>query len=122
MSKTVPRHTPGRPRHPLTQSESERVRALKDAWQAIPGRALQQSRISTKAAAIAMGKSESWVSRALRGIEKLGWRDVGAIDDPAFWDEVINLMVEYHEAAFGAPEDADAEIGRRVRRLLRVVR
>jgi DNA-binding Lrp family transcriptional regulator len=93
-------------------------------WGEIPAKALGRSGVSNKAAALAMGKSESWLSRALRGLEKLGWSDIGAIEDPAFWGELMQLMAEFHGIAFGHNEQArkDSEVGRRVREILELVR
>jgi hypothetical protein len=97
-------------------------KSLKD-WNEIPARALGRAGLSQKAAAIAMDKSESWLSRALKGLEKLGWCDVGMIDDPAFWAELLQLMAEYHGVAFGGNEQAraDADVGRRVRELFTAI-
>lgn len=102
-------------------SETSR-KSLKD-WNEIPARALGRAGLSQKAAAIAMDKSESWLSRALKGLEKLGWSDIGMIDDPAFWGELLQMMAEYHDVAFGANEQAraDADVGRRVRELFAAI-
>lgn len=103
---------------------SETPRKSLKEWEEIPAKALGRSGISNKAAAIAMGKSESWLSRALRGIEKLGWSDIGAIEDPAFWHELLQLSAEFHDIAFGSNEQArkDAEVGRRVREVIGLLR
>jgi hypothetical protein len=105
---------------PRTESETARLQE----WREIPVTALRRSGLTVKAAAYAMNKSYSWTLRAFKGLEKLGWVDVGLIDDPKFWDEVLELMAEYHTVVFGprTEEETDAEIGRRVRQLLRVVR
>jgi len=80
-----------------------------------------RSGISQKAAAIAMGKSESWVSRALRGTEKLGWSDLGALEDPAFWQEVIQLAVEFWNLGTtrAAHQEDVADLAQAVRELLK---
>lgn len=97
--------------------------SLKD-WNDLPAKALGRSGISNQSAAIDMGKSESWLSRALRGLEKLGWSDIGAIEDPAFWQELITLVAEFRGVAFGGNEQQrrDAEVGRRIREVLELVK
>jgi hypothetical protein len=103
-----------------TESETARLQE----WRDIPVKALRRSGLTVKAAAYAMDKSYSWTLRAFKGLERLGWVDVGLIDDPKFWEEVLELMAEYHDVVFGPRTQAetDAEIVRRVRQILRVVR
>jgi hypothetical protein len=98
--------------------------ARREAWLQLPARALGRAGISQKAAALAMGRNEGWLSKALRGLEKLGWSDLGAIDDPQFWQELIALMADFHDAALGNNDQAraDAELGRRVREIAGLLR
>jgi hypothetical protein len=98
-------------------------KSLKE-WGDLPAEALRRAAVTQQAAAIDMLKSESWVSRALRGLEKLGWSDIGAIEDPRFWQELIELVAEFRGVSFGGNERdrLDAAIGRRVREVQELLR
>jgi hypothetical protein len=104
----------------LAFAPSETPRKSLTEWDEIPAKALGRSGISNKAAALAMGKSESWVSRALRGLEKLGWNDIGTIADPLFYQALCDLIADFYDVAVrdNAQARSDAEIGRRVREVM----
>lgn len=126
MSRTIQAPLPPMPlpNRSRTEAASETPRkSLKD-WQELPARALGRAGVSNKAAALSMGKSESWLSRALRGLEKLGWSDIGQLDDPAFWAELLQLMAAFHDVSLGNNEQAqkDCELGRKVREVAGLLR
>lgn len=126
MPRSVQFNLPPAPLQSLSDADAgaESSRKSLTDWQDIPARALGRAGVSQKAAALAMGKSESWLSRALKGLEKLGWSDIGAIEDPQFWSELLHLVADFHEASFGDNPHArrDAEVGRRIREALEMCR
>jgi len=91
------------------------------AWADIPEIALKAARVDRKVAAGAMDKSQSWLSRALRGLEKLGWLDLGAIDSKEFWRELVDLILDYHDLpspGMSAQDREDIIVGRAFREMV----
>lgn len=87
-------------------------------WDDIPETAFDSARLQRKVVAAEMGKSKSWLSRALRGLEKLGWCDLAVINDKKFWTEVVVMILEYHgiEPPGASAQDLeDMRIGRAYR-------
>lgn len=65
-------------------------------WEEIPQIAFDRARLEAKVVSDDMGKSKSWLYRALKGLEKFGWLDLGAIKDKTFIREVAQMMLEHH--------------------------
>jgi hypothetical protein len=65
-------------------------------WEDIPQIAFDKSRLVAKVVAEDMGKSKSWLYRAFKGLEKLGWLDLEVIKDKEFWREVVELICQAH--------------------------
>lgn len=75
---------------------SETVRTIVK-WQEIPAVAFERARIRPKEIAGIFQKSASWVSRALRGLERLGWSDdLANVQDKQFWSEVVEMICAFH--------------------------
>jgi len=66
-------------------------------WEEIPERAFDSARLERKATASDLGKSLSWFCRALKGVDKLGWSDLGVITDKTFWQEMVDMICLVHD-------------------------
>lgn len=88
-------------------------------WRALVSKSLGRAGLSQKAAAADLGITESALSKQLSGMEHLSfWRMAGL--PPAFWRELILLLVEFHGITIGSTQqDAeDAAVGRLVREVV----
>lgn len=79
-----------------TEAKPSETGRKKVSWQQIPEDAMTRAGMRRQVVADAMGKSQSWLSRALRGFEKLGWIDLGGITDREFWAQMIDAICEFH--------------------------
>jgi hypothetical protein len=98
--------------HEAKPSETVRTNVK---WEDIPQLAIERARLEPKDVAGRMSKSRSWLSRALRGLEKLGWNDIGQVNDPEFYRWMVTLILEAHglEAPGASAEDLEFQrIGR----------
>lgn len=85
-------------------------------WRALVCRAFGKAGLSQKRAASDLGITEGQLSRQLGGAEHLSFWRMASLP-PAFWRELILLIVEFHDITVGGTQqDAeDAAVGRLVR-------
>lgn len=93
-------------------------------WRALVARAFGRAQYSQKCAASDLGITEGQLSRQMSGAEHLSFWRMHALP-PAFWAELIPLIVEYHGLTLGdSPQQRNyAAIGQLVSEaVLRVAR
>lgn len=115
MSRSVQLNLPPTEVQTLDRSRSSAVQSM-DQWAQLPGIALAKAGIQRKAAAADMGLDPSLLTAQLAGKKHLSWLRLGSLP-PAFWQELILLLVEFHGLTIGASarDLDDAAIGRCVR-------
>jgi hypothetical protein len=101
MEATLPALIGAVPRNKVTESFAPEAKPNVTArhsvkWEEIPEIAFDRARLERKRVADEIGKSNSWFCRALKGVEKFGWIDLGAIKDKEFWREMVELICEFH--------------------------
>jgi hypothetical protein len=90
-------------------------------WNEIPETAFDCARLQRKSTAADLRKSHSWFCRALKGLEKLGWADLGVIDSKEFWAEMVDLILDFHGLSapgLSAQDQEDMRVGRLMREIV----
>ena len=115
MTRTVQQNLPPMEVQTLDRPRSSAVQPM-DRWSELPGIALGRAGISRKAAAVDMALDPSLLSAQLAGKKHLSWLRLGSLP-PAFWQELILLIIEFHGLTVGGTrqDQEDCAIGRLVR-------
>jgi hypothetical protein len=97
MEATLPALIGAVPRNKVTEAFAPEANPSVTArqsvkWEEIPEIAFDRARLERKRVADEIGKSNSWFCRALKGVQKLGWIDLGAIKDKEFWREMVEMI------------------------------
>lgn len=118
MSPTVPGYLGPMELNRVGSASPTPPKSLGD-WRALVGRALGRAGLSQKEAAGRLDVTQSALSKQLSGVEHLSfWRlfHLG----PEFWQEMVELIVEFHglsSPGLSAQDQDDLRIGRAFREL-----